>query len=277
MIVRHMARYGIVVDIDNVLITSGSQQALDLIGKVLINPGDKLLIENPTYLGALQAFTMYGADFVTVPIDDDGMVTDKLEDALRCGPEVHLRAAELPEPVGRHDAARAAAGADPAVRSLRHPDHRGRPLRSAALRGRAHQAAGRARRRVPRVRPQREVHRQRHLPQHLQQDAGARAADGVGGRRRRKSSTGWCRPSRAPTCSAARSTRWWRTRSAAAGSSTGTCTGSARSTGTGGTSCSRRSRRRSRTRRLGVRWTRPAGRPVPLGRRCPSGWTRPTC
>ncbi len=87
MIVRHMARYGIVVDIDNVLITSGSQQALDLIGKVLINPGDKLLMENPTYLGALQAFTMYGAEFVTVPTDDHGMVTDKLEDALRCGPK----------------------------------------------------------------------------------------------------------------------------------------------------------------------------------------------
>ena len=87
MIVRHMVRYGIVVDIDNVLITSGSQQALDLIGKILINPGDKILVENPTYLGALQAFNMYGAEFVTVPTDDDGMVTDRLEDALRCGPK----------------------------------------------------------------------------------------------------------------------------------------------------------------------------------------------
>lgn len=87
MIVRHMARYGIVVDIDNVLITSGSQQALDLIGKILINPGDKILVENPTYLGALQAFNMYGAEFATVPTDDDGMVTDHLEDALRCGPK----------------------------------------------------------------------------------------------------------------------------------------------------------------------------------------------
>jgi DNA-binding transcriptional MocR family regulator len=61
MLVRHMKRYGIVVDIDNVLITSGSQQALDLIGKILINPGDKILTEHPTYLGAIQAFTMYGA------------------------------------------------------------------------------------------------------------------------------------------------------------------------------------------------------------------------
>src|SRR5512135_3479512 len=46
MIVRHMARYGIVVDIDNVLITGGSQQALDLIGKILINEGDRILTED---------------------------------------------------------------------------------------------------------------------------------------------------------------------------------------------------------------------------------------
>src|SRR3972149_733707 len=83
MIVRHMARYGIVVDVDNVLITSGSQQALDLIGKILINPGDKILTDEPTYLGAIQAFTMYGAEYVTVPIDDQGLRTGQLEEALR--------------------------------------------------------------------------------------------------------------------------------------------------------------------------------------------------
>lgn len=87
MLVRHMARYGIVVNTDNVLITTGSQQALDLIGKVLINSGDKVLTENPTYLGALQAFTMYGADYVTVPMDDDGMCVDRLEEGLRSGPK----------------------------------------------------------------------------------------------------------------------------------------------------------------------------------------------
>jgi 2-aminoadipate transaminase len=87
MIVRHMARYGIVVRIDNVLITTGSQQALDLIGKVLINPGDMVLTEEPTYLGAIQAFTTYGAEYVTVPIDDDGLQTGKLEEALRTGPK----------------------------------------------------------------------------------------------------------------------------------------------------------------------------------------------
>jgi 2-aminoadipate transaminase len=85
MIARHTCRYGISVSADNILITSGSQQALDLIGKVFINPGDRILVEEPTYLGALQAWNAYGAEYVTVPMDEDGMVTDALEGALRSG------------------------------------------------------------------------------------------------------------------------------------------------------------------------------------------------
>mgnify|MGYP001552928198 CR=1 FL=1 len=61
-IVDYMSAYGIEATVDNILITSGSQQALDLIGKVLINPGDLILTENPTYLGALQAWRSYQAD-----------------------------------------------------------------------------------------------------------------------------------------------------------------------------------------------------------------------
>ncbi len=87
MIAQNMARYGIVAAADNVLITSGSQQALDLIGKLLINPGDRVLVEAPTYLGALQAFDVYGAEYVSVPIDDDGLQTERLEEALRSGPK----------------------------------------------------------------------------------------------------------------------------------------------------------------------------------------------
>jgi 2-aminoadipate transaminase len=87
MISRHTARYGINITPDNVLITSGSQQALDLIGKVFINPGDRILVEEPTYLGALQAWNAYGAEYVTVPMDEDGMITDELEGALRTGPK----------------------------------------------------------------------------------------------------------------------------------------------------------------------------------------------
>jgi len=87
IIAAKTARYGILAKPENVLITSGSQQALDLIGKLLINPGDRILVEAPTYLGALQAFTVYGADYVSVPVDHDGLRTDLLEEALRSGPK----------------------------------------------------------------------------------------------------------------------------------------------------------------------------------------------
>jgi 2-aminoadipate transaminase len=87
MIARHLVRYGIKAQPENVLITSGSQQALDLIGKLLINAGDRVLVEAPTYLGALQAFDVYGAEYVSVPNDEDGLRTDLLEDPLRSGPK----------------------------------------------------------------------------------------------------------------------------------------------------------------------------------------------
>jgi len=87
MIARHIARYGIKAKSENVLITSGSQQALDLIGKLLLNPGDRVLVEAPTYLGALQAFSVYGADYVSVPSDDVGLRSDLLETPLRSGPK----------------------------------------------------------------------------------------------------------------------------------------------------------------------------------------------
>ena len=87
MIARHTARYGICISPENVMMTSGSQQALDLLGKILINPGDRVLVEAPTYLGALQAWNAYGAEYVSVPTDENGMVPEALEDALRSGPK----------------------------------------------------------------------------------------------------------------------------------------------------------------------------------------------
>ena len=86
-IVAQMARYGIESAPENVLITSGSQQALDLIGKIMINPGDLILTERPSYMGALQAWRAYQAEFVSVPVDDDGLRVDLLEDALCAGPK----------------------------------------------------------------------------------------------------------------------------------------------------------------------------------------------
>jgi 2-aminoadipate transaminase len=86
-IVAQMARYGIESAPENVLITSGSQQALDLIGKIMINPGDLILTERPSYMGALQAWRAYQAEFVSVPVDDDGLRVELLEDALCAGPK----------------------------------------------------------------------------------------------------------------------------------------------------------------------------------------------
>jgi 2-aminoadipate transaminase len=76
------AKQGMHVALDNVLITSGSQQALDLLGKIFINRGDHILVESPSYLGALQAFNAYGAEYIAVPFDDEGMRADALEAAL---------------------------------------------------------------------------------------------------------------------------------------------------------------------------------------------------
>lgn len=87
MIARHTARYGIDVTADNVMITSGSQQALDFIGRLFVNRGDYIVVENPTYLGALQAWNAYGAQYVSVRSDEHGMIVDELEAALRVGPK----------------------------------------------------------------------------------------------------------------------------------------------------------------------------------------------
>lgn len=82
MIATNAAKYGIQISSDNVLITSGSQQALDLLGKIFINRGDRVVAESPTYLGAIQAWNAYGVNFVSVPFDEDGMQTEYLEELI---------------------------------------------------------------------------------------------------------------------------------------------------------------------------------------------------
>ncbi len=63
---------------DNILITSGSQQGIELLARAFIEPGDYILTENPTYVGALQAFNYYRARYCTVPMDSDGMIVDEV-------------------------------------------------------------------------------------------------------------------------------------------------------------------------------------------------------
>ncbi len=76
--------HGLQVDASQVLITTGSQQGLDLVGKVLIDAGSCVAVESPTYLGALQAFAPYEPEFLSVPCDDDGPLPDALELAAGC-------------------------------------------------------------------------------------------------------------------------------------------------------------------------------------------------
>ncbi len=72
---------------DNVLITSGSQQALDMLGKVFLDEGDTILVDSPTYMGALQAWAAYGARYQVVPTDGDGVIVEELEALLKSGPK----------------------------------------------------------------------------------------------------------------------------------------------------------------------------------------------
>ena len=86
LIARHSTRYGITVEPDNVLITNGSQQALDLIGKVFLNPGDHILVEHPTYLGAFQAWDAYQAEYITAESTRRLRIAS-LEAKIRTGPK----------------------------------------------------------------------------------------------------------------------------------------------------------------------------------------------
>lgn len=72
---RYTERTGLAVDLDEILITNGSQQGLDLVAKILLDPGDHVLVESPSYLGGIQAFTMYEPEFVPVPLREDGVDT----------------------------------------------------------------------------------------------------------------------------------------------------------------------------------------------------------
>lgn len=78
-----MYKYGVPVAPGNILMTNGSQQALDLIGRIFLDPGDYVLTSRPTYLGALQSWNAYQARYHTVPLDDDGMVVDEIEHAYK--------------------------------------------------------------------------------------------------------------------------------------------------------------------------------------------------
>ena len=84
-IADQLSRHHVRATEDNVLITSGSQQGLDLIGKVFLNQCDRILVERPTFLGAIQSFNSYGPTYAGIETDDDGLLTDDLAEAIGGG------------------------------------------------------------------------------------------------------------------------------------------------------------------------------------------------
>lgn len=77
-----MQAKGASVAADQLVVTTGSQQALDLLGKTLISPGDKVIVEGPTFLATIQCFRLYGAELVSAPVDGDGVDVDRLEQLI---------------------------------------------------------------------------------------------------------------------------------------------------------------------------------------------------
>ena len=77
-----MQAKGAPVAADQLVVTTGSQQALDLLGKTLISPGDKVIVEGPTFLATIQCFRLYGAELVSAPVDGGGVDVDRLEQLI---------------------------------------------------------------------------------------------------------------------------------------------------------------------------------------------------
>lgn len=88
------------VGVDNVLVTCGSQQGLDFIGKLFVGPGDRILVTSPTYLGALQAFSPYEPTYDVVAMDEEGPLPDALEAKLATKPRFFYLVPDFQNPTG---------------------------------------------------------------------------------------------------------------------------------------------------------------------------------
>src|SRR5699024_5576789 len=82
-IAKRMEKVHVDITPDDILVTSGSQQGLDFAAKIFINPGDIIICESPSYLGAINAFKAYEPKFVEIDTDDEGMIMEDLEEALK--------------------------------------------------------------------------------------------------------------------------------------------------------------------------------------------------
>lgn len=100
-VAEDMRRAGAEVSPDEVLIVSGSQQALDMLGKLYIDPGSRVLVEAPSYLGALQSFSLCEPEFVAVPMDEGGLIPEALTDERTAGARFAYVLPNFQNPTGR--------------------------------------------------------------------------------------------------------------------------------------------------------------------------------
>ena len=100
-IAERASRRGIKTETANILVTSGGQQALEMVARAFIDPGDTIICEYPTYVGAIQAFNYHRAKYVSVPMDDDGMLVDQVEEKIkRHNPKLIYLVANYQNPSG---------------------------------------------------------------------------------------------------------------------------------------------------------------------------------
>jgi 2-aminoadipate transaminase len=98
---RYLAKKNLKIPVENILITNGSQQGLDLLGKTMLNDGDSLVIEEPGYLGAIQAFSIYKPSFKSVTVNDEGLDVNKLKMAMsKCKPKLLYSVPNFQNPSG---------------------------------------------------------------------------------------------------------------------------------------------------------------------------------
>lgn len=101
-IIKYMADMGVGTSIDGLLITSGAQQAIDLTAKLFIDEGDTIIVENPSYMGAINAFNVFGPKYVGIQTDEDGMNMEHLEEVLinGCKPKFLYTIPDFQNPTG---------------------------------------------------------------------------------------------------------------------------------------------------------------------------------
>ncbi|QJB58089.1 PLP-dependent aminotransferase family protein [Pseudodesulfovibrio sp. zrk46] len=100
IISERYAKRGLEVDPDSILVTTGSQQILDIVAKVFLDKGDKVVIERPGYLGAIQAFSIFEPEFVTISLENDGPNLEELEAAFKDGAKCFYAVPNFQNPSG---------------------------------------------------------------------------------------------------------------------------------------------------------------------------------